>query len=241
MSSFHAESARVAIRPAEDQFVVCFDVGYTLIDETRSWLAWASWLQVPPERLFDAFRESIARGESQPNRAALERLRPGLDIDEARTAIAGKAGASVFRLADLYPDVRPTLLQLRAAGFRLGAAGNMRIDTETLLRDTDLPLEFVGSSEGWGVAKPARGFFDRVIESAKTTANRITYVGDRVDNDVIPAIATGMNAVLIRRGLWAEARSSTEAPAAAITSLEELPALLAGWRTAPNTGGTSRE
>jgi len=106
----------------------------------------------------------------------------------------------------------------------------MRIDTETLLRDSDLPLEFVGSSEGWGVAKPAPGFFDRITESANTTPNRITYVGDRIDNDVTPALAAGMNAVLIRRGLWAEVQSET--PAAAIRSLEELPALVSRWRTA---------
>lgn len=213
-------------------FVVCFDVGYTLMDETRSWIAWASWLQVTPGRLFAALQDSIARGHSRPNQAALERLRPGLDMERARTEIVGRPGASIFQLGDLYPDVRPTLLQLRAAGFRLGAAGNMRVDTEDLLRDSDLPLEFVGSSEGWGVAKPARGFFERIIEVANTTADRITYVGDRIDNDIIPAVAVGMNTVLVRRGLWAEVEDSTAGLVAAITSLVQLPALLVGWRTA---------
>jgi FMN phosphatase YigB (HAD superfamily) len=30
----------------------------------------------------------------------------------------------------------------------------------------------------------------------------VAYVGDRVDNDVLPAIACGMRAVWIRRGPW---------------------------------------
>jgi hypothetical protein len=36
MRSRHRESAPQ---------VICFDVGYTLIDETRSWLAWAARLE----------------------------------------------------------------------------------------------------------------------------------------------------------------------------------------------------
>ena len=53
----------------------------------------------------------------------------------------------------------------------------------------------------------------------------IAYVGDRVDNDVVPALAAGMTAVHIRRGAW----SHQEPPPQAIRihSLDELPAVLA--------------
>jgi FMN phosphatase YigB (HAD superfamily) len=81
-------------------------------------------------------------------------------------------------------------------------------------------VDFVGSSERWGVEKPAAGFFARVVEAARAPAGEILYVGDRVDNDVVPALAAGLRAVRIRRG----AHAYVESPAGIITigSLEEL-------------------
>ncbi len=51
-------------------------------------------------------------------------------------------------------------------------------------------------------------------------------MGDRVDNDVLPALAAGLVAVHVRRGPWGLLH---EAPAGAISirSLAELPAVLA--------------
>jgi FMN phosphatase YigB (HAD superfamily) len=211
--------------------MICFDVGYTLIDETRSWLAWAARLEVTPDQLFETLRETIELGDPQPNRRALERLRPDLDFDTERTAIVGRAGASIFAVDDIYPEVRPTLDQLNRAGFRLGAAGNMRIDSENVLAQSGLPLEFVGSSERWGVAKPDLEFFDRIIAASGVLPERIVYVGDRVDNDVIPARKSGMKTVLIRRGLWATTGAENEHADAQIDLLTELPAVIELWRS----------
>ena len=85
-------------------------------------------------------------------------------------------------------------------------------------------VDFVGSSERWGVEKPADGFFTRVVEAAGVPAAEILYVGDRVDNDVLPALAAGLRAVRIRRG----AHAAVESPAGTVTidSLDELPQVL---------------
>jgi FMN phosphatase YigB (HAD superfamily) len=211
--------------------VVCFDVGYTLIDETRSWLAWAARLEVPPDRLFATLRETIELGDPQPNRRALQKLRPDLDFERERAAIAGRPGASIFVVDDIYSDARPTLLQLRAAGFRLGAAGNMVMDSEAVLLRSGLPLDFVGSSERWGVAKPQSEFFDRIIQVAGAEPESIVYVGDRVDNDVIPARKAGMRTVLVRRGLWSGFHADKARADASITALTELPAVVDRWRS----------
>jgi FMN phosphatase YigB (HAD superfamily) len=85
-------------------------------------------------------------------------------------------------------------------------------------------LDFVGSSERWGVEKPAAGFFAHVVEEAGVAAQEILYVGDRVDNDVLPALAAGLRAVRVRRG----AHAHVESPAGTTTidSLAELPEVL---------------
>jgi FMN phosphatase YigB (HAD superfamily) len=51
-------------------------------------------------------------------------------------------------------------------------------------------------------------------------------VGDRVDNDVAPAIAAGMTGVHIRRGPWGYLQEPP-ADAIRIASLDELPEVLA--------------
>lgn len=146
-------------------------------------------------------------------------------VDEATTNARWKAEeltvAPPFEGRDLHPDALPCLAALRARGLRLGAAGNMRAHHEDFLRPH---VDFVGSSERWGVQKPDRGFFARVIEEAGVPAGEILYVGDRVDNDVLPALAAGLRAVRIRRG----AHASAESPAGTVTiaSLDELPEAL---------------
>jgi FMN phosphatase YigB (HAD superfamily) len=66
----------------------------------------------------------------------------------------------------------------------------------------NVPADVIATSAGWGVAKPDAAFFAKVIEAASEPPDRIAYVGDRIDNDVLPARAAGMLAVHLRRGPW---------------------------------------
>jgi len=56
---------------------------------------------------------------------------------------------------------------------------------------------------------------------------RCAYVGDRIDNDIEPALAAGMTAAFILRGPWAYLqRERLPATAIAIAGLDELPTRL---------------
>ena len=145
-------------------------------------------------------------------------------VDEAGTCERWEAeGATTFVFSDrdLHPDALPCLTELRGRGLRLGAAGNMHAHHEEFLRPH---IDFVGSSERWGVQKPDAGFFARVVDEAGVPAEEILYVGDRVDNDVVPALAAGLRAVRIRRG--AHERVESPVGTATIDSLTELPEAL---------------
>jgi FMN phosphatase YigB (HAD superfamily) len=145
-------------------------------------------------------------------------------VDEATTYGRWRAeGATRFVFADrdLHADALRCLSALRARGLRLGAAGNMHSHHEEFLRPH---VDFVGSSERWGVEKPDSGFFAHVVEEAGVPAAEILYVGDRVDNDVVPARAAGLRTVRIRRG--AHARDESPAGVVTIGSLDELPEAL---------------
>jgi RimJ/RimL family protein N-acetyltransferase len=134
-----------------------------------------------------------------------------------------------FRVEDIYPETSRALEKLHAMGYQLGAAGNMRAETESLLVRSGLPLQFTGSSERWGVSKPNLQFFENVIRYGGAAADRTAYVGDRLDNDILPAKAAGMLAVFVRRGPWGEGHSTRPESAtadAAIETLAELPMVL---------------
>ena len=128
----------------------------------------------------------------------------------------------VFAERDLHPDALPCFAALRERGLRLGAAGNMYAWHEDFLRPH---VDFVGSSERWGVEKPDLEFFAHVVEAAGAPAAEILYVGDRVDKDLLPALEAGLRAIRIRRG----AHADVESPPKTITihSLDELPKALA--------------
>ena len=179
---------------------VCFDVGETLIDETREWDGWAAFLGVPRLTLFTALGVTMSRGESL--RRVFEIFRPDLVFSTVRAQRAEMGWRYGFEPGDLYPDVRACLAELRERGFKVLIAGNQPVESEASLHALDLPADFIASSAGWGVSKPDPRFFDKVIDAAGVPAAEIAYVGDRVDNDVIPSRAAGMTAVFLRRGPW---------------------------------------
>lgn len=206
---------------------VFFDVGETLVDETRQWGEWADWLGVTRLTFFAALGSVIARGDH--HRRVFEVVRPGMDLacEQAARQQAGRA----YRIepGDFYADALPCLRELRARGYRLGLAGNQPADSEAQLRAMGLPVDVVASSAGWGVEKPSPEFFARVAAAAGAPAQTIAYVGDRLDNDVLPAMAAGMVAVFLRRGPWGYLHAAWPEAAQVtlrIDALAELPAAL---------------
>ena len=107
-------------------------------------------------------------------------------------------------------------------GYRVGACGNSPAFVEEIVGPL---VDVTGSSARWGVSKPDSAFFERVVEMIGVPPAKIAYVGDRVDNDVSPAIAFGMVGVHIRRGPWGYLQVPPP-QALRIQSLDELPAVL---------------
>jgi FMN phosphatase YigB (HAD superfamily) len=186
---------------------VVFDVGETLVDETRNWEAVADACGVPRFTLMALVGVAIAQGDSH------RKVREWLDIDPPRVA---------FTNDSFYPDAVACLRRCRDAGLVVGAVGNMAIDHEPLLEPH---VDFVSSSERLGVEKPAREFFERVAAATGKPTQDVAYVGDLVHNDVVPALAAGLTAVHIRRGPWGYVQEPPP-EAIRIRSLDELPGAL---------------
>lgn len=209
---------------------VVFDVGETLLDDSREWGAWADWVGVPRHTFSTVLGAVTAEGRD--NAETFQYFRPGFDLARERQLREDAGRGEQIDDTDLYPDVRPSLGALRAGGLWVGVAGNQTLRAAQLLRALDLPVDYIGTSGEWGVAKPHLDFFQRVVDLAPGRPDEIVYVGDHRDNDVLPAKAVGLRVALIRRGpwgyLWADDPAVRNNADWVIDSLAELPDLLLG-------------
>ncbi|WP_285731684.1 HAD family hydrolase [Nocardiopsis sp. ATB16-24] len=207
---------------------VVFDVGETLVDETRIFARWADRFGIPHMAFFGTIGGVIATGGTITD--AFRLLVPGFDLaaESARWRAEDPDGEREhFGERDLYPDVRPAFKAMREAGLSLVIAGNQPPEAGPTLTAMDLGVDGIGISDDWGVAKPSPEFFERVLGLARATrpdvaAEEILYVGDRVDNDVLPARRAGMRTALLRRGVHGHLHAAGEDAAHADVVLDDL-------------------
>ena len=196
---------------------VWFDAGETLVDETAHWEAVADRLGVPRLTLMGLLGGLAERRE--PHTRVFELL-----------GVAPPAGGFDAPPGVLYPDAVTCLRALRAAGLAVGVCGNQPRAMERWLAGAGIAADLITSSASLGVAKPAPAFFHALVELSRHPPAETAYVGDRVDFDVLPAVAAGLTAVLIRRGPWGILQAEHPDAAAAtlvIDSLDELAPALA--------------
>ncbi|MCJ1714907.1 HAD family hydrolase [Curtobacterium sp. VKM Ac-2922] len=195
---------------------IVFDVGETLVDETSSWSSLAVAAGITPFTLMASLGVLIDRDQDH------RRVWSMLGVDRPRTE---------HRLAsvDLYPDALACLRAVGTAGLKVGIAGNQPTRVEAELRAVGFAPDFIASSARWGVEKPSPEFFERVVAESGLRPTSILYVGDRLDNDVLPARRAGMRTAHLRRGPWGHvhaARPEAELADLRLGSLTELTATL---------------
>lgn len=209
--------------------IVAFDIGEVLIDETRVWSVWAELLGVSPLTFAAVLGAAIVQGED--HRAAFPTVAPNVDweafVDEHERRYGG------FRESDLYGDVRPCLEELAELGFTLVLAGNQPAMRSDQLRALQLPCDLLVTSEELGAEKPDPAFFDALLARlAGAEPSDVLYVGDRTDNDVLPAIDAGLRTCWLTRGPWGRLQDLPDGvqPDLVLEGLGELALLLEGWR-----------
>ena len=196
---------------------VFFDVGETLVDEERWWRELARRSGLQPHVVWAALGVTIERGEE--HHALWEHL--GIDRpDDWWQQIE-------YSLDDLYPDALDCLERVRELGLLVGIAGNQAEALEAWVREASLPAVVVTSSASLGVQKPDPAFFERLVKLAGVAPADVAYVGDRVDNDVLPAASAGLVAVHVRRGPWGRLQQTPPEATLGLDDLASLPDALA--------------
>lgn len=188
----------------------------------------------PPERLFEIRQRLVA---AQPELAhRISQLRQqvlfialqeaGYPQDQAQ--VLAHQGFEAFLHArhqvDFFPDAAATLEAL-SQRYTLGAITNGNADVRRLgVADY---FSFALCAEDVGVGKPDPRPFEEALRRGGATAQAAVHVGDNPEDDIAGAKQAGFRAVWYNPGRlpW----EGGAIPDGEVSSLSQLPALLASW------------
>ena len=168
-----------------------FDIGSTLVDET----------DCVKKRC-----EVIIESNNIDRQEFYDRVEECAKTDSfAVRAAAIYYGAEIPRwygeLEKLYPDTK-MILEALSKKYKLGVIANQSLGTKERLDNWNIGKYFdvvVASAEA-GYAKPDLKIFNLALEQAGCKPNDAVMIGDRLDNDIVPAKQIGMKTVWVRQG-----------------------------------------
>lgn len=168
-----------------------FDIGSTLVDET----------DCVKKRC-----EVIIESNNIDRQEFYDRVEECAKTDSfAVRAAAIYYGAEIPRwygeLEKLYPDTK-MILEILSKKYKLGVIANQSLGTKERLDNWNIGKYFdvvVASAEA-GCAKPDLKIFNLALEQAGCKPNDAVMIGDRLDNDIVPAKQIGMKTVWVRQG-----------------------------------------
>jgi len=200
---------------------IFFDVGYTLINEDEVW-----------ER---RFREQAQMEEARSLNLTPEIIRHEVEVStierkpQYRTFLNkyGFSFSAPYRheLEKPYPDAL-TVIRKLSQHYRLGIIANQSDGLAKRLEAWGfLPyLTTVISSWDYQITKPDLRLFEAALTESRCCTQEAVMVGDRLDNDILPANSLGMRTVRVLQGFGSLQKPLTpmETPDHEIRSLSEL-------------------
>ena len=131
---------------------------------------------------------------------------------------------------ELNPGIEGVIRKLKQK-YVLALAGNQPSGVKKLLRHYRL-LDYFTSTDvsgDIGKAKPDPEFFMHILNKLEVMPGEAMMVGDRLDNDIIPAKKLGMKTVLLKVGTYSvlEPRNPGEIADAVVRTISDLPDAIA--------------
>lgn len=168
-----------------------FDIGSTLVDESNC--------------VRERFNIIANENNINKNEFADKVLEYAKTCDHAIKPAAKFYGAKIpewnTNLEQLYPDSK-NVLETLSQKYKLGIIANQCAGTQNRIDNWGIGKYFdvvVASAEA-GCAKPDLKIFDIALEQANCAPENAVMIGDRIDNDIIPAKKLGMKTVWVRQG-----------------------------------------
>jgi len=171
-------------------------------------------------------------GRQRPLSAILSSMLRRYDIDDDGVALVDALFDSIGDGTPL-PAALPFLRWARNSGFECVIASNtyrpLRVRETTLSQAGLRPyVRTVLLSSELGVRKPHPEFFSAVIAGAD--AQRVVFIGDTLDKDVLGPLAAGMSAILVAGAPLAQPVGHAQF-LGRVAHLDEIPAVLQRWQS----------
>lgn len=192
-----------------------FDIGSTLVDETRVYDDIFRKIAIAANVSEEFVRSRAIEFYKQNKRGHKEVMRLlGVDYPEWTP-----------EYEELYPDTIKCLRALEKK-YKLGIIANQIPGAEKRLENKGIRQYFdlIISSAEEGVAKPDLQIFRLALTRAGCAPDQAVMIGDRIDNDIVPAKQMGMKTVRIKQGVgkyW-NIQGDCETPDFEANSLSEL-------------------
>ena len=168
-----------------------FDLGSTLIDESlcdhQSILDTVAGSAITVEKYKNKLKEYAGRNENY--------------YACARAYYELPKVAWRHDLERLYPGV-PEMLERLSTQYKLGIIANQHSGLQERLKALGIEQFFsviVGSGDV-GLKKPDPAIFKEALAQAQCLSEQAVMIGDRLDNDILPAQQVGMQTVWVRQG-----------------------------------------
>ncbi|MBR6412600.1 MAG: HAD family hydrolase [Alphaproteobacteria bacterium] len=195
---------------------IFFDLGSTIIDETKADLHRIQEMTAGTNVTVERYYEK-----------RLEFFRQGLSGDKEATAFFGLIKTPWHNEDEtLFPDAVATLTELKHRGLKLGVIANQNTGMRERLKNWNLLKYFdvMAISSELGMEKPDPEMFKWALKQANCPAQNAAIVGDRLDNDIVPANQIGMYTIRVLRGPRAcqEPRNINEQPDQTIGTLADI-------------------
>lgn len=111
----------------------------------------------------------------------------------------------------LYEDAE-NVLKILIQKYKIGVIANQSFGTKDRLKNFGILkyIDLVIASAEEGIAKPDLKIFEIALQRAKCNPNEAVMIGDRIDNDIVPAKKIGMHTIWIKQGFGAYWTITTE-------------------------------
>ena len=194
---------------------IFFDIGSTLVDESVAYHNRIERTIANTDIGYDAFFQRMVEISTYNQNAY------NMVLEEYCLKIAPWNSVDEF----VYPEAKNCLSEL-SKHYKIGIIANQNLGSEERLEKLGLLkyIDLVIASAEEGVAKPDLRIFQIALDRANCKPEEAVMVGDRIDNDIIPANKIGMTTVWIKQGFgsYAEPKTVEEQSDYIVNSLAEI-------------------
>jgi len=170
---------------------IFFDVGSTLVNEEKAYLHRmhdvADAVDEPFEKIYDIaitlYKENKKGDLEVMQSYGLPKLKWHKEDEE------------------LYADT-VEVLEALSKKYKIGVIANQSLGTANRLEEKGILkyIDLVIASAEEGISKPDRRIFEIALSRANCKAENAVMIGDRIDNDIVPANIMGFKTIWIKQG-----------------------------------------